>query len=218
MGKLAGSESVLCVSAAEYETIARVRGFLPESLAPGPLPLALLLLVARSTFRPRTEALEHDPSWKQLIPYGVLWHGGRVLVYRRRSEGGDPRLRRRVSLGVGGHVEPRDQPDEDRDQEGVLSALFGRCLRRELHEELGVEPSSVRLAGLLDDASDDVGSVHVGVIFSVEVDSPEVQPREVDPLGWYEPARLRDDPELEWEGWSRILIDAGLEGMAVRPR
>jgi predicted NUDIX family phosphoesterase len=210
MGKLDGSERVLCVRAEFYGELGVVSGFRPEDAA-WTLSGRLRRLLGVSEFRGRTGDLERDPAWKQLIPYAVLWHSGRVLAYRRRPKGGDPRLRSRASVGVGGHINPGDVfPGSD-----SLDPLV-RCLRRELREELGIEPAGGRFVGLLDDAADDVGSVHLGVVFGVELASPEVQPREVDPLGWFEPARLRDDPELEWEGWSRILIEHGLESMTAR--
>jgi predicted NUDIX family phosphoesterase len=212
MGKLDGSERVLCVPRWVASVTGVSPGFQAEDAA-GTVTAQVQRLLWSARFLPRTEALESDQSEKQLIPYGVLCLAGKVLAYRRRPKGGDPRLRSKASLGVGGHVNPEDTYKEL--LEPPSPAALERCLRRELAEELGVMLAKVRLAGLLNDASDPVGAVHIGVIYVVEVPSPEVQPREVDPLGWFEPARLRDDPSLEWEGWSRILIDAGLEGMGA---
>src|SRR6266481_4919147 len=58
--------------------------------------LPIVLDPARLRFLPRAEA-EEDPSFKQLIPYLVLRHAGRVFHYRRRG-GGESRLVRKRSI------------------------------------------------------------------------------------------------------------------------
>lgn len=116
---------------------------------------------------------EEDSSHKQLIPYVVVRDAGRVFLMRRTEAGGDARLHGKASVGVGGHLNPVD------DGEDALMA----GLRREWSEELDApwEPE-FRLIGLLNDDTNPVGAVHLGVVFTVEAAGRPVRVREREKL------------------------------------
>ncbi|CAN5361902.1 NUDIX domain-containing protein [soil metagenome] len=118
-------------------------------------------------------AAEEDPTLKQMIPYVVVQDGERIFLMQRTDAGGDARLHGKASIGVGGHLNPVD--------EGVDALMAG--LRREWAEELDVawEPE-FELIGLLNDDSNPVGAVHLGVVFSVEAAGRAVDVRERDKL------------------------------------
>jgi predicted NUDIX family phosphoesterase len=143
---------------------------------------------------------ETDPTFKQLIPYVVVRDGEAVFLMHRTDAGGDARLHGRASIGVGGHLNPVD--------EGEDALLAG--LRREWDEELDApwEPA-FRLAGLLNDDSNPVGAVHLGVVFSVEAQGGPVRVREHDKLvGSFAD---RDTVAASWEGletWSRLVASS----------
>lgn len=156
-----------------------------------------------ASFRDR-EAMERDPSFKQLIPYLVLRDGERYFLMRRTQAGGDARLHDRWSIGVGGHLNPGD---EDLDE----------GLRREWREELDAafEPAFVPIA-LLNDDTTEVGAVHLGVVFVADAAGRPVAVRETEKLlGAFatpaEVATVRDDLET----WSQLVFEA-LERPAVR--
>ena len=142
---------------------------------------------------------EESPDWKQLIPYVVVRDRGRVFLMERTDAGGDPRLHHKASIGVGGHLNPVD------DGEDPLHV----GLRRELAEELvaGWEPE-FRLVGLLNDDSNPVGSVHLGVVFEVEADGRRVEVRERDKLTgrMVAPAAVLGAWE-RLETWSRLVAE-----------
>jgi predicted NUDIX family phosphoesterase len=116
---------------------------------------------------------EEDPSHKQLIPYVVVRDGERIFLTERTTAGGDARLHGKASIGVGGHLNPVDQ-GEDALTDG---------LRREWNEELIVEwVPDFRLVGLINDDSNPVGSVHLGVVFTVEANGRAVTVREHEKL------------------------------------
>lgn len=109
--------------------------------------------------------VETDPTFKQVIPYVVLWEGepykSRVFVTHRVSAG-DERLRNKYSLGAGGHI---------RQPENVRSGMV-----REIEEEVGlnINECNVQFEGaILSDASE-VDRVHMGLVYSVfgELDTP----------------------------------------------
>jgi predicted NUDIX family phosphoesterase len=159
-------------------------------------PAALAdLLDGAGRFAPRP-AMEQDPSWKQVIPYLVLRDGPRYFLMRRSTGGADARLHDRLSIGVGGHLNPGD-----RDIEGGL--------RREWREELVAawEPD-FRLVGLLNDDSNEVGRVHVGVVFSAESAGRRVAVRETDKLTgeFVDPDAVAAVAD-RLETWSALVFD-----------
>jgi predicted NUDIX family phosphoesterase len=127
---------------------------------------------AHGRFIDRPQA-EESPEWKQLIPYVVLRDGEAVFLMERTDAGGDARLHRKASIGVGGHINPID--------EGGDALTLG--LMREWREELVADwEPQFQLVGLLNDDSNPVGSVHLGVVYSVEAEGRPVTVRETHKL------------------------------------
>ena len=142
---------------------------------------------------------EEDPAFKQLIPYVVVRDGVLVYLMERTAAGGDPRLHGKASIGVGGHLNPVDE-GEDPLTDG---------LRREWAEELVADwEPAFRMVGLLNDDSNPVGSVHLGVVFEVEAAGRLVEVRVYDKLT----GRFATLAEVRaaWdrmETWSRLVAD-----------
>jgi predicted NUDIX family phosphoesterase len=129
--------------------------------------------VAREGRYLERSAAEEDPAFKQLIPYVVVRDGGAVFLMHRTDAGGDPRLHGKASIGVGGHL--------NRVDEGEDALMAG--LRREWSEELVADwEPTFRLVGLLNDDTNPVGSVHLGVVFEVQAHGRRVDVREHDKL------------------------------------
>jgi len=149
--------------------------------------------------RPR-RALEMDSDWKQPIPYAIAIYRDALnrahLFWMDRLEGtSDRRLHGRSSFGVGGHIGAEDS--------GIQAALS-----REWNEEVATPAlPCFTPVGLLNDDGDDVGRVHLGVVYLALLGSPEIQVREREKLAGalvpLEEAVARAD---ELEGWSAALI------------
>ena len=150
---------------------------------------------------------EDDPGHKQLIPYVVVRDGDRVFLMERTDAGGDARLHGKASIGVGGHLNPVDDGDD---------ALMAG-LRREWDEELTAAwTPDFRLVGLLNDDSNPVGAVHLGVVFAVEADGRAVEVREREKLTGAFVAS--DAVRAAWdrlETWSQLV--AGAIGIGLPP-
>ncbi len=142
---------------------------------------------------------EDDPTHKQLIPYVVVRDVDRVFLMERTEAGGDARLHRKASIGVGGHLNPVDE-GEDPLTDG---------LRREWSEELSADwEPDFRLVGMLNDDSNAVGAVHLGVVFTVKADGRALTVREHHKLigRWATVDELR----AAWdrlETWSQLVAE-----------
>jgi predicted NUDIX family phosphoesterase len=143
---------------------------------------------------------ENDPTHKQLIPYVVVRDGERVFLMQRTVAGGDRRLHGKASIGVGGHLDPVDAGEDP-----LMAGL-----RREWAEELDADwEPDFQLIGFLNDDSNPVGAVHLGVVFTVEAAGRRVDVREHDKLtGAFAGA---DEVAAAWdrlETWSRLVAEA----------
>ena len=193
------SERVLVVPSAEFDALGRFQGFSPEV----DRYLSALLAPGLASFRARSE-VEDDPSFKQIIPYVVFRSGERVFTYVRGRSGNESRLRRLRSLGVGGHV-----AEADAEGRGTIEA-YDMALLRELDEEVEIRsPGTLARIGLINDDSNPVGLVHLGVVHRYDLDRPDLVPREdalADPLFLTiaDLAARRD----EFETWSQVCIEA----------
>lgn len=166
---------------------------------PGLLAKLRAMVATNGRYLDRPDA-EEDPTYKQLIPYVVVRDGERVFLMHRTHAGGDPRLHGKASIGVGGHLNPVDDGDD-----ALMSGL-----RREWVEELEADwEPEFELIGLLNDDSNPVGAVHLGVVFSVQANGRRVDVREHDKLvGGFAGA---DELAGSWprlETWSQLVADA----------
>ena len=155
-------------------------------------------------FLPRSKA-ELDPTHKQIIPYVLLVHKGRVLHYVRGKKAGEQRLVSKGSIGIGGHIN-----DQDEDLFHVDEQHYNSAVEREIHEELQLQTLfDNRVVALLNDDSNPVGQVHLGVVHVFDLETEAVQKREamitsMEFLTKEELVKKRDAMET----WSQICVDS----------
>ena len=198
------TEHVLVVPTSVFHEIGHFQGFSPEV----DRYLARLLAPEHVSYRPR-DAMETDPSFKQLIPYVVFRHVGedgqtRVFVYTRGKGQGERRLHAKRSIGVGGHISTLDVAADG------STDPYHEGLRRELAEEVAIDtPYEARSVGLINDDQTEVGRVHLGVVHVFDVVEPRVTPRESDLLdaGFQNVESLLADLD-GFETWSSICLQA----------
>ena len=153
----------------------------------------------RHLFKPRAE-VEDDANFQQIIPYVVFRHRDRYFLTHRLRASSEKRLRKQYSLGVGGHINPGDLQSGDPILDG---------LKREWEEEVVYEGTfEANLIGLLNDESAPVSKVHLGVVFLVDGDTPNIAIRETKKLGG-ELLTLDEMRSLylQMESWSQIVYD-----------
>lgn len=149
-------------------------------------------------FMPRVEA-EVDETHLQIIPYICLRRGDDIFTVERLAKQGEARLHGKLSIGIGGHLNPED---------GTTST-FANGMRRELREEVGLDsPTGGRLIpmGVILDDSTPVGRVHCGVAYCLDLPSDqEVAIVETDKMAgswWPVPMLEREVARLEtWSAW-----------------
>jgi len=200
MSKYAG-EQVLVVPRALLEEIGMFHGIRP--VVEGDAAIEKLLNPDNHFFMDRATA-EEDPSHKQLIPYCVFRHGDSILHYTRGKAGGESRLHAQRSVGVGGHINPVDM---DGGKKGA--AAYQAAVSREIDEELAITGChDHRIIALLNDDTNPVGQVHLGVVHLVELETAEVTSREdaIANLGFASLTDLAGPMFDSLETWSQHCI------------
>jgi predicted NUDIX family phosphoesterase len=174
--------------------------------------LSKLFVQGVPRFMLRSQA-ETDPTYKQIIPYVIMMHGGKVLSYVRGRRAGETRLVGNRSIGIGGHINPSD----DLPLFGDFRQTYLEAVAREVAEEVVVDASYTdRIVALLNDDSNSVGQVHLGVVHCWTLEAPKVTRREqmITQLAFLSLAELhavRDSMET----WSQLCLD-GLDEMVGR--
>ena len=146
-----------------------------------------------SSFMDR-EAAENDPSHKQIIAYAIFCHQGRILHYTRGGSGGEARLHDKGSIGIGGHINPVDR-QSGHDEIGEELVIDGSCTQRVL--------------GVINDDSNDVGAVHLGIVHLFELDTDRVRANEaaLANLRFVAPEELSGEMFEKLETWSQLALE-----------
>ncbi|UCE48752.1 MAG: hypothetical protein JSW47_01125, partial [Phycisphaerales bacterium] len=142
---------------------------------------------------------------KQLIPYVIMTHDGKYLSYVRGKRAGEARLVALRSIGIGGHINPADDmPLFNTDfYETYLAAV-----EREVAEEVCVETNhDDRVVALLNDESNEVGRVHLGIVHFWHLDAPKVSRREqmITQMAFMTAAELEEVRD-SLETWSALCL------------
>ena len=190
-------EQVLVVTAEDAKNIIKGEGLIPCSED------SLAALCAVSLFLPRDEA-EGNPHYRQLIPYVVVLDATlHIFACTRLTKQSETRLHNKVSLGVGGHINPADGPLEP--------TIIKRAAWRELHEELHVSVENsgeLVFCGLVNDLSTPVSRDHLGCILLLKTHG-QVSVREKDKMtGEFVSEQVLLQRLAQLESWSRLYLQS----------
>jgi predicted NUDIX family phosphoesterase len=126
------------------------------------------------SFMARSEA-EKNPAYKQLIPYVIMAYEDTYLCYIRGSKVDEKRLAQKASIGIGGHINPADSTSNSTKN---IKEIYLNGLKREVDEEVIIETKhDDRIIGLINDDSNEVGQVHLGIIHLWKLAEPKVKNR-----------------------------------------
>jgi predicted NUDIX family phosphoesterase len=147
---------------------------------------------------------EKNPDLKQIIPYCIIMQGNKILVYQRGQAGGENRLKNLWSCGIGGHINPIDRQKEHFSREDLKTALL-----RELKEELILPKGEVTFEtmGLINDDSNPVGEVHLGLVEIAQIPQGEILPNEEAITNLRLLNKIELNSQLDnLENWSQIVV------------
>lgn len=167
--------------------------------------------------------VENDPSFQQLIMYGVVIKDDKVLAYQRGSEKYDEnRLAGKISLGVGGHFEPDDTSLPESFYREIIEEVDVSVDGEDV--DLNTVPTNARKAkdyfsitpvGIIKDERDDVGKVHLGVVslihptksnIAINVKADGETGVNSQYIGVGELNSLYEEGQVDMEGWSDIVL------------
>lgn len=147
--------------------------------------------------------MEEDSTFKQLISYCLLENEkGEILVYERLSGGGEERLHGQSSIGVGGHMNDVMGADS-------INEVLRVNAQRELEEEVGLakeDSQNMEYLGFINDDNNEVGKVHMGIVFKITVSTTDVEAKETDTLRikWVEKCSIESYDDFET--WSALIL------------
>lgn len=150
-------------------------------------------------FKPRSEELEKDETFKQVIPYFLVKKGGKYFTSVRKSKGGDARAHGFRLIGFGGHLRKEDIKGEMRE-----------WLIREFEEEIKADKiTNISFMGIVNDDSDAVGGigkVHFGLVFIVDVNGDvNINEEEKFEDGTFMSPKELKEKSHEMESWSELV-------------
>lgn len=192
-------EHVLVIPRPLFDQLGSFQGFQSDA----DRYLQAILTPGANFFMERPSA-EQDPTHKQIIPYAIFHHNGRYLCYTRGGASGEKRLVAKRSIGIGGHINPVDQSHD-----GLGETLYFNGVEREIAEELRIGGTHTqRVIGLINDDSNEVGSVHLGVVHLFDLSSDDIASNEdaIQELEFHSLAELHANRE-NLESWSRICVE-----------
>lgn len=166
------------------------------------------LIEEHHDFVERREA-EVSPELVQIVPCGIIEHDNTLMLLRRKERDAKDRLHNRYAIWAGGHARLQDKTN---------GKTIGAALDRELNEELFIRATQKEtLIAFVYDQSDPRSGLHLGVMYRVEVDSPEVylameqqefkEKRGLSVSGrFFTPQEIATRFYSELEAWSRALL------------
>jgi predicted NUDIX family phosphoesterase len=147
---------------------------------------------------------EMDSGFKQVIPYSLVVHDDSILVLQRTTSQGESRLHNKLSIGVGGHINPVDEA-ENIIKEGCIREIDEELIIRESYEPVPI--------GFINDESNSVGSVHFGIVHRVVLSSGLVEVNETSMMKaeFVKISALKEmvaHPDTNFETWSSLIIQS----------
>lgn len=121
------------------------------------------------------KGIEDKPEFQQIIFYAALKRGEKFFVYERGGQDSkydEARLKSKISVGVGGHIEPFDT--------NLMNSLYRElaeevCFLKNGQEIKAKEAGEIKILGMLKDDTDEVGSVHLGLVCEVILQDPKIE-------------------------------------------
>lgn len=157
----------------------------------------VLLASTKGEFQKRSK-VEKEPLVKQIIPYIVFRYQDKYLLMQRLENHTEQRLASLYSYGIGGHLREEDLEKG----EGILD-----WAKREFSEEVDYGGNlHLKVLGVLNDDSNSVGQVHLGIVIIAEGDSTQIKVKDEHKSGKLVSLSEALEHYDQMENWSQIVF------------
>ena len=162
---------------------------------------------------------ESNSEYKQPIAYSVIVNPllNKVFAYKRaidKKSYHESRLAGNWSWGIGGHIEKLDSKKLVNLIKNAHEIIIN-SRDRELSEEIEIKsekPYKIKLLGYINDDSNNVGQVHLGLLYIVETDADKIIPDDKEIAeGGYKTLRELEDICMQAKTNSSIKVDSWSE-------
>lgn len=140
---------------------------------------------------------ENDDSFKQIIPYMIFTYSEKYFVMERKLTASEQRLAGKLSLGIGGHIRKEDMQGQ---------TIFDWA-QREFNEEVAYSGTlSITTLGILNDDSNEVGKVHLGLVLLLQGDNDNIHIKDEHKSGalYFKEECLKKIDQME--SWSQLIL------------
>ena len=140
---------------------------------------------------------ETDDAYKQIIPYMVFTFDHKYFVVQRKATASEQRLAGKLSLGIGGHMR----------QEDMQGKTIFDWAKREFEEEVNYTGNlHITTLGFLNDDTNEVGKVHLGVVLLLQGDNDQISIKDEHKNGALYSKQACLDKFNEMESWSQLIL------------
>ena len=140
---------------------------------------------------------ETNQAYKQIIPYMIFTFGNKYFVMQRKATASEQRLAGKLSLGIGGHMR----------QEDMTGKTIFDWAQREFEEEVSYFGKlEITILGTLNDDSNDVGKVHLGLVLLAQGDNDQIAIKDEHKSGVLMTKQECLDKFDQFEGWSQLIL------------
>jgi predicted NUDIX family phosphoesterase len=156
------------------------------------------LVLTKLEFRKRGE-VEEDFSLKQIISYIIFSYKNKYLLTQRLDKPNERRLASFYSFGIGGHLGKKDLEN---------GSSLSDWAKREFEEEVDYKGNlKFETLGVLNDDSNPVGKVHLGLVVLAIGDSPDIKVKDEHKSGELLFLNEAKKNYKNMENWSKIVYD-----------
>ena len=125
-------------------------------------------------------------------------HNDRYFVMQRKASASEQRLASKLSLGIGGHMR----------QEDMQGTTLFDWAQREFHEEVSYSGTlTITPLGILNDDTNDVGKVHLGIVLIAQGDNDAIMIKSEHKSGQLMTKQECQEQCLKMESWSQLIIE-----------
>ena len=182
-------EEILVIKSSEFN--------LWQGLKQSNLEEIIEIINKKQEFFPRSQ-MELDENFKQIIPYLVFKYEDSIFLMQRKDSSSEQRLKNKLSIGIGGHIR----------QEDISTKSIFDWAEREFHEEIDYNSDfKSEIIGILNDDSNSVGRVHLGVVFLLTGDSDQIKIKSELKSGLLVPTKDLQELIPKMETWSQIVSE-----------